>query len=313
VDHQEFVRRQVLRGIALNRAPGYHFVGNFLDISFDHIAVADSRLSMDAAPHCTDADGQMNLGAFAVLADLALAATVRSGLDAAARLATVHMNLNFTGVPLTGRLDAASAFEGFVQGGTGRQGLSRVSVMAGGEQVCVGSAAFMVLRPPKGVELHPMPHRRRGEAVAPLEAAELERDEEKVLHQAEAALAAVETHGGAFIRRFWGFEPHHLEGGASCSVRNGPHIANRVGHVQGGVLLGLAAATASAALTAHWMLTSISAYYISPGEGRSLKARSRILHHGRLTSVVRTQIIGKNNRRVLEVVTTHASRADSRA
>jgi len=57
------------------------------------------------------------------------------------------------------------------------------------------------------------------------------------------------------------------------------------------------------------LLTSISAYYISPGEGRSLKARSRILHHGRLVSVVRTQITGKNNRRVLEVVTTHASRA----
>jgi acyl-coenzyme A thioesterase PaaI-like protein len=122
VDHQEFVRRQVLRGIALNRAPGYHFVGNFLDISFDHIAVADSRLSMDAAPHCTDADGQMNLGAFAVLADLALAATVRAGVDAAARLATVHMNLNFTGVPLTGRLDAASAFEGFLQVGPAGRG-----------------------------------------------------------------------------------------------------------------------------------------------------------------------------------------------
>jgi hypothetical protein len=37
--------------------------------------------------------------------------------------------------------------------------------------------------------------------------------------------------------------------------------------------------------------------------------KSRILHHGRLTSVVRTQITGKNNRRVLEVVTTHAHRA----
>lgn len=310
MDHQEFVRRQVLRGIALNREPGYHFVGNFLDISFDHIAVADSRLSMDAAPHCVEPDGQMNLGAFAVLADLALAATVRAGLDAAARLATVHMNLNFTGAPLTGRLDAASAFEGFFQGAAARQGLSRVIVMASGEQVCVGSAAFMVLKPPKGIELHPMPHRRRGQAVEPFEESELERDEAKVLRHADAALAAVEIHGGAFIRRFWGFEPHRLEGGASCSVKNGPHIANRVGHVQGGVLLGLAAATASAALTPHWMLTSISAYYISPGEGRALKARSRILHHGRLVSVVRTQIIGKNNRRVLEVVTTHASRAD---
>ena len=42
---------------------------------------------------------------------------------------------------------------------------------------------------------------------------------------------------------------------------------------------------------------------------RLLRDRSKILHHGRLTSVVRTQITGKNNRRVLEVVTTHGYRA----
>ena len=41
------IREQVIRGVLLNREPGYHFVGNFLDISFDHIAVRDSRLSME--------------------------------------------------------------------------------------------------------------------------------------------------------------------------------------------------------------------------------------------------------------------------
>jgi len=166
-----------------------------------------------------------------------------------------------------------------------------------------------VLKPPKGVALHPMPQRRRGEAVPMLAERELKRDEAKVLSLADAALAAVDMHGGSFIRRFWGYEPHHVAGGASCSVRNGPHIGNRVGHVQGGVLLGLAATTACAVLPAAWALTGVSAWYISPGEGRTLKVRSRILHHGRLTSVVRTQVTGKNNRRVLEVVTTHAHRA----
>jgi acyl-coenzyme A thioesterase PaaI-like protein len=309
VINQPFIREQVLRGIALNREPGYHFVGNFLDISFDHIAVMDSRLSMDAGPHCTESDGQINLAAFAVLADLALAATVRAGLEPDTRLATVSMNLHFTGAPLTGRLAAASAFESFFHGAAGRQGLSRATVAADGEKVCVGNASFMVLKPPKGVALHPMPQRRRGEAVPMLAERELKRDEAKVLSLADAALTAVDAHGGSFIRRFWGYEPHHVEGGASCGVKNGPHIGNRVGHVQGGVLLGLAAMTACAALPASWALTSVSAWYISPGEGRTLKVKSRILHHGRLTSVVRTQITGKNNRRVLEVVTTHASRA----
>ncbi|MDH5537698.1 MAG: hypothetical protein OEZ08_19270, partial [Betaproteobacteria bacterium] len=108
---------------------------------------------------------------------------------------------------------------------------------------------------------------------------------------------------------FWGFEPHAIAGGASCTVKNGPHIGNRVGHVQGGVLIGFAAATAVAALPATWALISISAWYISPGEGRALRAKSKVVHHGRLVSVVQTRITGKNNRRVLEVMTTHAHRA----
>jgi len=256
------------------------------------------------------ADGQINLGAFAVLADLALAATVRAGVDPAARLATVYMNLNFTGAPLTGRLETASAFQGFLRDSAGRQGLSHLTVAARGERLCFGSGAFMILKPPKGVELYRMTHRRRGEAsITPLKDHELKRDELKVLHHADETLAAVAAHGGSFIRRFWGYEPHHIEGGASCAVKNGPHIANRVGHVQGGVLLGLAATTACAALPPTWMLTGVSAWYISPGEGRALRAKAKIVHHGRLTSVVRTQITGKNNRRVLEVVTTHAHRA----
>ena len=302
------IRDQVLRGISLNREPGYHFVGNFLDISFDHIAIRDSRLSMDSAPHCVEAGGQINLGAFAVFADLALAATVRANVSPETRLATVCMNLHFTGAPMTGRLEAASAFESFFAGAAGQQGLSRVRIAADGEQVCVGNGSFMVLKPPKGVALHPMPQRRRGDSIE-ARAGGLQREEKKIVQLAESALAAVAAHGGSFIRRFWGYEPHAVAGGASSSVRNGPHIANRVGHVQGGILLGLAADTACAALPASWSLTGVSAWYISPGEGRTLKAKSKILHHGRLTAVVRTQITGKNNRRVLEVVTTHAHRA----
>ena len=91
-------------------------------------------------------------------------------------------------------------------------------------------------------------------------------------------------------------------------MRNGPHVGNRVGHAQGGIQLGLAAVTAAAALPANWALTGISGWYISPGEGSSLCARSEIVHHGRLTAVIRTHLTGKDKRRVLEVVTTHACR-----
>jgi acyl-coenzyme A thioesterase PaaI-like protein len=63
-----------------------------------------------------------------------------------------------------------------------------------------------------------------------------------------------------------------------------------------------------ATLPPSWMLSGISACFVSPGEGRAMQARSRVVHHGRLTAVVRTEITGKNRRRVLEAVTTHALR-----
>jgi hypothetical protein len=50
------IRERVLRALALNRTPGYHFIGNFLDFSFDHVSEPDVRMSMDAGPHIIEAD-----------------------------------------------------------------------------------------------------------------------------------------------------------------------------------------------------------------------------------------------------------------
>jgi acyl-coenzyme A thioesterase PaaI-like protein len=309
VKHEHFIREQVLRGIALNREPGFHFAGNFLDISFDRVAVDDTRLSLQSGPHSADTDGQTTIGALALLADIALAASIRAGLERSTRLATVSLNLHFTGAPRTGLLDAHAAFHGFFTQGSGRLGLARVIVRNEHDDVCLGSGSFMVLKPPKDVTLQPMPLRRRDERPAPLLAEnELKRDELAIMRRADAAL---DSNDGAFIRRFWGYVPRRVFGGSSCVVENGPHIGNRVGHVQGGILVGMAAATARAALPPNWALTGISAWYISPGEGQTLKAKSKVIHHGRLTAVARTQITGRNRRRVLEVVTTHASRPAS--
>ena len=306
---QERIRQQVLRGLVLNRAGGYHFAGNFLDFSFDRVETDEVCVSLDPGPHCIEIDGQVNLGAVAMLADLALASSVRASLPSSQRLATVAMTLQFTGLPLRERLDAVGSCSGFFRDGAGRQGMSRFVMSCRGAEVCHGSGSFMALDPPRGVTLQPMPLRRRGDPDPELPAeSELARDERKVLSNAEIAMAQSAKDGGAFIRHFWGYAPHKTVDGARCAVRNTPQIGNRVGHVQGGIVMGLAAATATAALPPTWALAGISAWYISPGEGRVIKARSRVLHHGRLTAVVRTEVTGKNNRRVLEVVTTHAHR-----
>jgi len=322
-DELASIRTQVLRGIALNREPGYHFAGNFLDLSYDHVGTDYTALSVDVAPHCAEADGQLNWSGFAILADLVMAAAVRAGLESHTRLATVTMNLQFTGAPRVGRIAGRGMMHGFVQGAAGRQGVSGVSISGDAGLVCTGTGTFMMLKPPKGVELHPVPHRRRGENPTP-EISTLRLDEKKVLAAADTALAGVREQGGSFIQRFWGIQAKHVASGApqgdllrgaQSTVKNGAHIGNRVGHVQGGILLGLATENAIAALTPRWALTAISAWYISPGVGRSLKFKSKVVHHGRLIAVVRTEVTGKGadnkTRKVFELMTTHAYKAEA--
>jgi len=310
LNREQLILEQVLRGIALNREPGLHFPGNFLEIAFERVTTTETRLALEPGPHCVDIDGQANLGVVALFADLALASSIRAGLEPATRLATVSMNLQFTGAPAEGTLEAVSACEGFFSEGAGRQGLSRVVLSSRTRQICFGSGAFMVLKPPQGVTLHPVPQRKRGEPTAPpIAPGALTHDERGILRRAEKSMAPAGPAAESFISRFWGYEPHPVAGGASARMKNGPHVGNRVGHAQGGIMLGLAAATARAALPRSWGLSGVSAWYVSPGEGATLRARARIIHNGRLTSVIRTEITGQAGRRVLEVVTTHARRS----
>lgn len=307
MSNEQQIRSRVLRGIALNRTPGFHFAGNFLSPSFDHVSVETVRASMNVGPYCAEANGSINHGALAVFADLAVASNVRAGHDRASRLATVNMNMHFSGAPMTGRIEASTSLQGYLVNSTSRQGAGIITITANGQPVCFGTGAFMVLNPPKGVALYPMQLRReRDPEIAPVPEGELTRDERVILQRADDALAA--SHG-VFLRRFWGYDTHALAKGAAGVLKNGPHVGNRVGHLQGGVTMGFGMATAEAALPASWMISAVSAWFISPGEGRIIKAKSKIIHHGRLTSVIRTQITGKNNRRVMEMVTTHAHKA----
>ena len=161
---EQAIRERVLRGLALNREPGLPFRRQLPRRLVRPRVAAASRLSLEPGPHCVDADGQVDLGSFAMLADLALAATVRANLERAQRLATVSMNLELTGVPRTGRLEAAGEFHGFFSEGSGRLGQSRVVVTGGAGEVAFGSGSFMALRPPAGVTMHPAPNRRRDDA-----------------------------------------------------------------------------------------------------------------------------------------------------
>jgi acyl-coenzyme A thioesterase PaaI-like protein len=299
----ERIRRRVLRAIALNRTPGYHFPGNFVDLSFDRVENSSARLSYD-----TDAQDPGDLGSLAVLADFALGTAVRARLHPATRLATVSMTLELAAAPRAGIVSAAAHCHGFIGEGEGGIGRGRVLLEDAAGEIGYGSGAFMVLKPPPDVTLHPVPQRRRGDTEPPVLAEDdLAPDELRILQHADEALERAARTGQPFIRHFWGFLPQAAGGGASCVMPNGPHVGNRVGYVQGGIQLGLAAATATAALPEAWMLSAVAAAFISPGQGPALQAEASIVHRGQRMAVVRTEITRADGRRVLDAMSTHVA------
>jgi acyl-coenzyme A thioesterase PaaI-like protein len=233
---------------------------------------------------------------------MTLAASMRGTVGASARLATVTMQLQLTGARRTGRITAAAAFDGFLAGARGRQGMSRAEIRAGRKLIAHASGTFMVLGGPRATAPHPLPRRGEAKLAQALHPDHLNAQEERVFLRAADALRAP----GPFLANFWGYVPRRSRDGASCSSPHGLHIGNRIGHSQGGVTLGLAANTAVAALGPEWPVVSASAWFIGPGTGLELRTRSTIVHRGLLTAVVHTRIENDEKRGVLECVTSHA-------
>ena len=263
--------------------------------------------TMPDGAHCRSADGSIALTAFSVLLDTALATAPRLVIKRGVRQATVHLHVQFTGQPLRGRLRAIARLEGFSAGGAVREALSSASVRAGGKLVCRATGSFVVLPPPPGVKLAPLPWQRSGSTPKrALTVDELDTRERAILNACELAIdGAGRKH--TFIDHFWNALPQADETGARCHVSLGPQHGNRVGHVQGGLLLGLAATTAQFAAPRHPRLSAISAWFISPGQGDSLAIQSRRFHEGRSFAGIRTEIRNADGTRVLEMVSHHAA------
>lgn len=296
----------VLRAIARNRTPGWNFPGHFLDLSFEQVGSGKGHVALHPGGHCVDADGHADLAALCVLADIGMAAAMRSDVGFTSRMATVTLAMSLTGEPATGVIDCRSELDGYVAGIGGKQGLIRSRMYAGEAIVATGTASFLSLSTPN--ELAPLPAKKREEApvVEAPDPATLEGAEREIY---ERAVAALQPGEGDFLQRFWGLTATRTEGGAACDFPNGLHVGNRMGHTQGGLTFALAAYTAIAALDDPWRFVGISAWYVSPGTGPALKARSRVVHAGKLTAVVQTTLTGENGRVVLEATTNHSRSA----
>ncbi|HEX2825242.1 MAG TPA: acyl-CoA thioesterase domain-containing protein [Burkholderiales bacterium] len=301
------IQDRVLRALAANRAPGFHFPGYFLELTWPHVGPDSISHAMTVGPHCLDAKGVIAPPALGVVIDGALATAPRLVIEPGGRQATVHLDIQYTGLEPRKDLYMEATLEGFFAADSARQAITRGALKSGGETIAHATGTFMVLPPPEGVKLAPLPWQQGDVRPQPLEMSELEEKERAVVRAAQAALS---SHDGVhtFFERFVGIEPRHTATGATCRVAIGYQIGNRVGHVQGGILLGLAQATAAAAVPRHPAISNISAWYISPGRGESLTATSKVIHAGRSLAVVRTEIRNADGSLVLEAVSNHASK-----
>jgi acyl-coenzyme A thioesterase PaaI-like protein len=300
------LRSRLLAALAEARAPGFHLPGYFLRMGWPRMGGRTFVQTMDAGPHCTDSNGVAHPAVSGILVDGALANSIRLFIEPGSRMATVHMDIQYTGHAARDALEAEGTFEGFTEGAGVRQGISRTVMTSGGKAVCYATGAFVVLPAPPGVALAPMPFERDETSTAPLKPKELDPKERGVMRAAERALTAADS-AHAFIERFWDIMPRETPTGAVCRVRIAPQIGNRVGHVQGGILIGLAQATASAAVPQHPVVSNISAWYVSPGQGTALRVKSRVVHAGRSFAVVHTEVRNADRSLVLEAVSNHTA------
>ena len=132
---REAIRDRVLRGLAANRVPGFHYAGSFLGVSFEDISAdafahsprgrpALHRVARAGEPGRRGDDRRHRACRVSIRAALRLRSrAARHGQHAS----SVHRRSRSKA-----RSKARGAFEGFIRGTASRQGLARVSVDGNG-------------------------------------------------------------------------------------------------------------------------------------------------------------------------------------
>jgi acyl-coenzyme A thioesterase PaaI-like protein len=115
-----------------------------------------------------------------------------------------------------------------------------------------------------------------------------------------------------FIRRFWGGVPARDASEGPGRLVVGPHLGNRVGHAQGGILLGWAALDGGRAVPANMRLSNATAWYAKPARrGGCISAHSVAVHSGRTTALASTSLRSSGDEVVVSAMTQHVLEAES--
>jgi len=298
-------RAHVLRAIACNRVPGFHFPGHFLDVRWRDVRSDSARLVLPDGRHFRDTRGNVHFLALAVFVDVALGTAVRLQDDYRQRQATTYLQLQLTGIPATGELDARVRHRGRSADSRADHSFGEATVEADGGVIARATGTFARLGPLPGVALGPLPWQRDTLPSSLPDESTLDASERAVLARCDRALLDA---GPAvpFVERFWGPDPPFRGAGKSARIAVGAHIGNRVGHVQGGILLGIAALAAERAVPAGMRLSNASVWFLRPGL-ESLSVTSTLVHRGNTSALVVTDVRSDDGGAVIKAVTQHVT------
>lgn len=284
----DLILARSLAAVGRRRVAGMHFYGHFVGIAGGWAEGGRSRLHLEGEP---DGVGSPDVSAVALatLADLALGAAIRSWLDKGARLGTVTFTVQHPATPVQGPL-VADGTALFVADG---RGAAQCTLSTPDGAVAQAQGWFGALPPPAGRVLDLLPWERAEPAsVPPPSLAELDDREARAVAAARAAGQRAAAHGTAVSHELlafdWGATP---EGRARGTLAIGPELANRVGHLQGGVLYG-AAALAAAQVVGVSPSAIIDGHYqfLRPGDGEHLTAEAAVARRGRSVAFVESRL-----------------------
>jgi acyl-coenzyme A thioesterase PaaI-like protein len=283
------VLERALLAVGRTRALGLHFYGNFVGIGGSPGGLGTSRLSTDGEPPGIGAPG-VSAVALATVADLAVGSAIRSHLEIGARMATATLSIQHPTHPVEGPvlgLGEAEAARGEQQSGR------TVLVDPEGRPVGYAHGWFAALPPPPGWVQRPLPWEY--EVLPPVSVptmADLDEAEAAAIAAALAAGERARERGTSISEELLNFQWDAVEDGRACGdLRNGPELANRVGHIQGGALYGAAAIVAATALGVP-LTHLVDGHYqfLRIADGALLHGEATVLRRGRLASFVEAQL-----------------------
>ena len=279
-DGGDAVLAAALRAAASTRALGMHYYGHLLGIASSR--PDEGRPRPHLAPDPAVVPDVVPAVALAAIADLAIGSAVRAALGAGRRLGTVSLTLHHIGSAARAPVDAEPTLL-WADPDTG-DGLARCDLRdAHGRLVGAAQGWFLALPVPDGRQLPPLPwERESAPTIEALTEGDLDERERAAVTATLRAQERAEQRGTSTAEELtaptWSESD---EGTAQGTLQVGPEVTNRVGHVQGGALYGIALAAAAHAVGPGMEVAEGHYQFLRPADGERIEVDGAVLRRGR--------------------------------